>query len=88
MASNRSRPTWWNASRWCVGEVKKSPAADAGLQKGDVILEVSGTQIEDNAHLKYALFKYTVGDTITIKYYRDGKILDAEVKLTKAVGDL
>ena len=34
------------------------------------------------------LYKYTVGDTITIKYYRDGKIHDATVKLSKAVGEI
>ena len=58
------------------------------MKKGDVILEISGTVVEDGAHLKYALYKYTVGDTITIKYYRSGKISDAKVKLTKAVGDI
>lgn len=71
-----------------VNVSKNSPASEAGFKKGDVILEVSGTVIEDGAHLKYALYRYTVGDTITIKYYRDGKIFDVKVKLTKAVGDL
>ena len=71
-----------------VNVIKNSPAANAGLKKGDVILEVAGTKIEDGAHLKYVLYKYTVGDTITIKYYRDGKIQDATVKLSKAVGEI
>ena len=35
------------------------------LQKGDVILEIEGIQIEDGAHLKYMLYRYTVGDTIS-----------------------
>lgn len=71
-----------------VSVTKNSPAADAGFKKGDVILEVAGTVIEDGAHLKYELYRYTVGDTITIKYYRAGKISDVKVKLTKALGDL
>lgn len=71
-----------------VNVSKGFPAEDAGLQKGDVILEIEGTQIEDGAHLKYMLYRYTVGDTISIKYYRDGKIKDVTIKLTKAVGDL
>lgn len=71
-----------------VNVSKNSPAAEAGLQKGDVILEVSGTKVKDGAHLKYVLYKYIIGDTITIKYYRDGKISDVNVKLTKAAGDI
>ena len=71
-----------------VNVTKNSPAEKAGLKRGDVILEIAGTQIEDGAHLKYVLYKYTVGDTITMKYYRDGKIVDTNLKLTKAVGDL
>lgn len=71
-----------------VNVTKNSPAEDAGLQRGDVILEIAGTQIENAAHLKYILYKYTVGDTITVKYYRDGKIVETSMKLTKAVGDL
>lgn len=70
-----------------VNVVKDSAAEAAGLKKGDVILEVAGTKVEDSAHLKYTLYKYTVGDTITIKYYRDGKIKDATVKLTQSVND-
>ncbi len=71
-----------------VNVSKNSPAEAAGLKKGDVILEVAGTKIEDGAHLKYVLYKYTVGDSITVKYYRDGKIHDTTINLTKAVGEI
>lgn len=71
-----------------VNVVKDTPAEKAGLKKGDVILEISGTQVEDGAHLKYLLYKYTIGDTITIKIYREGKIQDISVKLTKSVGEV
>lgn len=71
-----------------VNVYDKSPAAVSGLKKGDVILEIAGTQIDNGAHLKYILYRYTVGDTISIKYYRDNKIHDVSVKLTKAVGEL
>ena len=71
-----------------VNVTNNFPAEAAGLKRGDVILEIAGTQIEDGAHLKYVLYKYTVGDTISMKYYRDGEIIDTTIKLTKAVGDL
>lgn len=71
-----------------VNVVKGSPAEEAGVKKGDVILEISGVKIDDSAHLKYILYRYTVGDSINMKYYRDGKIHETTVKLTKAIGDL
>lgn len=63
-----------------------TPASISGLTKGDVILEIEGNKISDGAHLKYILYKYTVGDTIKLKYYRDKKIKEISIKLTKAVG--
>ena len=69
-----------------VIEVEKdSPAGDAGLQKGDVILKINDIEIEDSTHLKYVLYKYSVGDTIKLEYERDGKINTVDVKLTEAI---
>lgn len=70
-----------------INVVKGSPAEASGLEKGDVILEIEGNQITDGAHLKYILYKYTVGDKINVKYYRDGKIKETTVSLTKAIGE-
>jgi len=57
------------------------PASNAGLEKGDVIIEINDTKVTDSAHLKYMLYKFEVGDTITIKYIRDGKTKEATVAL-------
>lgn len=64
-----------------------TPANKAGLTKGDVILEIEGTKVKDGAHLKYILYKYTVGDTIKLKYYRNKKIEEVSVRLNKAIGE-
>lgn len=64
-----------------------TPASTSGLVKGDVILEIEGNKVSDGAHLKYILYKYTVGDTIKLKYYRDKKIKEVSIKLTKAIGE-
>ena len=61
-----------------------SPAKNAGFIKGDIIIEIEGSKTTDSAHLKYILYKYTVGDSIKIKYYRDGKIQEVKVNLTKS----
>lgn len=57
------------------------PAANAGLQKGDVIVSVNGAKITDSAHFKYMLYKYEVGDSIVVAYIRDGKTKEATIKL-------
>ena len=62
-----------------------SPAGVAGLQKNDVILKINDIEIEDTTHLKYVLYKYSVGDTIKLEYERDGKTNTVEVKLNKAI---
>ncbi len=64
---------------------KDSPAGVAGLQKDDVILKINDVEIEDSTHLKYILYKYSVGDTIKLEYERDGKTNTVEVKLNKAI---
>ena len=64
---------------------KDSPAGVAGLKKDDVILKINDVEIEDSTHLKYILYKYSVGDTIKLEYERDGKTNTVEVKLNKAI---
>lgn len=64
---------------------KDSPAGVAGLQKDDVILKINDVEIEDSTHLKYILYKYSVGDTVKLEYERDGKTNTVEVKLNKAI---
>ena len=62
---------------------KDYPAEAAGLQKGDVVIEMDGTKIEDSSYFRYALYKYQVGDTIKVKYYRNNHIYETEVLLNK-----
>ena len=62
-----------------------SPAATAGFKKDDVILKIDDVEIEDSTHLRYILYKYSIGDTIKIEYERDGKAQTVEVKLTDAI---
>jgi len=68
-----------------VSVEKDSPASNSGLQKGDILLEVDGEKITGIGHFRFLLYKHSVGDTMKLKYYRDGKIKDVEVKLTKSI---
>lgn len=64
---------------------KDKPAEKAGLQVGDIIVEVDGKKVEDVSHFKYELYKHSVGDTIEVKYYRNNKLDNLKIKLTEAI---
>lgn len=57
------------------------PAAAAGLQNGDVILEFNGTPVNDFLVLLKEISKHNVGDTVTLKVVRDGQQMEVQVKL-------
>lgn len=63
------------------------PAQAAGLQKGDIILEIDGTKITSMAHFRFTLYKYSVGDTIKMTYYREKEIKEVELTLSKSIED-
>lgn len=47
-----------------------SPAGQAGIQPGDLILEVDGTAVNNPVDLAVMLFRKNVGDKITVRYGR------------------
>ena len=61
-----------------------SSAAKAGLQQGDIIIGINSVDVTGIASLRYQLYKYRVGETIVIKYIRDGRT--STTKLTLASG--
>lgn len=65
------------------GVVANSPAARAGLKSGDIILEVSGKQLNERYILSDALSGFKPGDTVSLKVYSSGAVRDVEVKLDK-----
>ena len=63
--------------------VDGSPAKNAGLEKGDIIISLNGAKIKALAQFRYELYKNKVGDKITLEYLRDGKVNKTEVVLGK-----
>ncbi len=68
-----------------VDVLKDSVAYKAGLKKADVILAINDVEIKGSAHFRFILYKFEVGDTIKIKYYRTGEEKEVLVKLTKGL---
>lgn len=66
------------------GVEKDSPAENAGLKSGDIIVKVEDTKVNSLAYLKYQLYKHNVGDKISISYYRGKDLKTTTVHLTKA----
>ena len=67
-----------------ISEVaNNSPASRAGLKKGDIIISLAGENIKSLAEFRYQLYKHNVGEEVVVKYIRDGKVRDVNVKLTK-----
>lgn len=59
------------------------PAANAGIKQYDVITKVGDTTVTSATDLQSALYKYSVGDTIQITFYRGSEEKTVSVKLTK-----
>jgi len=57
-----------------VGEVRPdTPAADAGLENGDVIVEFNGKTVSDFRHLRLMVAQTPPKTKVTLKIIRDGK---------------
>lgn len=63
------------------GVENNSPASKSGLTKGDIITAVNDTEVKNVASLRYQLYKYKIGETITIKYIRNGQIKTTKLTL-------
>ena len=60
---------------------ENSPAAKAGLKRGDLIIEVEGKKISSASELKNTIGSYAPSKTVNLKYLRDKKIGTLGIKL-------
>lgn len=60
-----------------------TPAKQAGLQKGDIIVQLDNTKIDTVATFRYTLYKYSVGDKIKVKFYRGKEEKEVTITLNK-----
>jgi len=61
--------------------VKNSAADKAGLKEYDIILELNGEKINEENPLADTLQKYKIGEEISLKILREGKEMNAKLKL-------
>jgi len=60
----------------------RSPAAQAGIAKGDVLVSIDGFDIADANALRYRVVRRRAGDTVAVKYLRNGAMRDASVRIS------
>jgi serine protease Do len=60
-----------------------TPAANAGLRPGDVIVGIDDSEIETADDAILAIRNHSVGDTVEVKYYRGSSLQIASVTLTE-----
>ena len=59
-----------------------SPAANSGIERGDIITEFNGVAISEYTVLNDALYDCEAGDTVAVTIYRGGKYYTVDIKLT------
>jgi len=59
----------------------QSPAAEAGLKRGDVILNFDGKKVIDATQLRFWVAKAGPGRDVPLQVYRDGKTMNLSVRL-------
>lgn len=64
-----------------------SPAADAGLDVGDVIVAVNGTRVKTESAAQLLLYDARVGDSMKLTVLRDNKTVDRTLTLERRPGE-
>ena len=71
-----------------VRSVQKNMPANGHLQQYDVITKIDDKAISSTTELQSALYSHSIGDEITVTYYRNGKEETTKIKLDKSTSDL
>jgi serine protease Do len=60
-----------------------TPAEEAGLKRGDVITHINGVEVNTLVKFKGILYSLDAGDTISVKYTRNGSESTVDIKLAE-----
>lgn len=66
------------------GVIERSGAKDAGIEQGDVIVQVNNKAVDSAPQLQEAIASYRPGDKVGITYVREGKERFTEIELKNA----
>lgn len=81
IASRYDLPVQWGAYVTRVGS--GSPAAQAGIQEGDIIVRIGDQALDENTQFVNALFAYQPGDHVDVELMRNSQKQIVQVMLTE-----
>jgi serine protease Do len=58
-----------------------SPAAEAGLQENDVIIQLDGLDVQNDQHLINLVKRTEIGQEVGVVVFRDRQSVDAKVRI-------
>ncbi len=61
--------------------IPDGPALEADLRVGDVIVGLDKMSVDSMSGLQRSLYNYKPGDTVVVKFYRNGSLMEQEVTL-------
>jgi len=67
--------------------LRRSPAARAGIQPGDVVLTVDGAEVADAAAFRRALADAPVGGRLKLELLREGRKVSTELEVEELPGE-
>ena len=70
------------------GVVAGTPAADAGIKNGDIIVKIGDKVLDDEHPLDATLSQYSPGDVVAVEVLRDGQTITLNVTLGTRPADL
>jgi 2-alkenal reductase len=65
-----------------------TPAAEAGIQDGDIITAIDGNELSGDRSLRQLLLQHKPGDTVKMDVLRDGETITLDVTLGERPDDL
>ncbi len=83
IASKLKVPTDQTGGAVVVMATRGSPAEEAGLKPGDIIVQWNNQVVSDDGALRSMIARTTVGATVPVKIFRDGKDLTLQVRVAE-----
>ena len=71
-----------------VRSVQTNMPANGHLQKYDIITKIDDNAISSTTDLQSSLYSHSIGDSMRVTYYRNGKEETTTIKLDKSTSDL